>query len=367
MRKYLLLATFLTFLPALAIAAFNYIVDPIQYFRLASFYKPGVYAQERFLYPALIRHHQYDGAIIGTSTAMTIRPSFVNRLFGGQFIKLTMNGGRPGEQAIVLGAAFSQSNGTLRNVIWGIDPHMWQYSIKDRNPTYFFPEYLYKSDPIGISQLYLLSRDITVLSFKSLYYSLKNRVPPIDNDNIGNWIDYFAQFKYSCTSLETQVSKWFSHSTRPPKGPPNLAAVNELKQIFDENFDHNILPFIIQHPETTFYLYNPPYSRAEAFAVAVTAPEKLAARQHLKERLQRLTNQFPNVKYYDFEQLRNITDNLDNYYDIQHHSKAINDSIFEYMAKNNGLSTNADWQISLTSLTYEDVFSQCLPKDQVVN
>lgn len=363
MRRYLAIVLLLTCLPALAIAGFNYVVDPVQYFRPARFYKPGIYTQERFLYPALIRHQPYDGVIIGTSTAMTIRPSLVNRAFGGQFLKLTMNGGRPSEQAMVLDAALKHSETPLRTVIWGIDPHMWVYPVNDRNQLYFFPEYLYKPDPLGVLRSYLLSRDITAMSWTSLYNHRYNQVPGIDLDNVGNWVEYFAQFKYACSAVETQVSKFVPRDARVPATPPPPEAVAQNGAVLNANFEQNLLPLIRANPQTQFYLYNPPYSRAEAFYLAAKAPGALEARQRFKERLEQLARENANIHYYDFEQWRDITDNLDNYYDYQHHSKAINDAMFEYMARHPGLATSGQWIEAMRGLSYQDVFKQCFPPE----
>lgn len=363
MRRYLTIVAFLTALPAVSIALFNYIVDPVQFFRPARFYQPGVYAQERFLYPALIRHQPYDSVIIGTSTAMTIRPSLANRAFGGRFLKLTMNGGRPREQAMVLEAAASHSKAPLKTVIWGIDPHMWVYPVNDRNATYFFPDYLYRPDFVSILKFYLLSRDITIMSWTSLYNNYHKQVPAIELDNVGNWEEYFAQFRYACSSVESQVSKFMPRNARPPMVPATPAAIAHGSAALSANFEQNLLPLIRANPQTRFYLYNPPYSRAEAYYLAAMQPGLLEARQSFKERLQQLARENSNVRYYDFEQWRNVTDNLDNFYDFQHHSKAINDQLFEYMAVHEGLPTSGEWIKGLAGLSYEDVFGQCLPQD----
>lgn len=361
MRRYLVIIAALTLLPALAIAGFNYVVDPVQYFRLASFYKPGIYTQERFLYPALIRHQPYDSVIIGTSTAMTIRPSLANRAFGGQFLKLTMNGGRPSEQAMVLDAAIKHAKAPLKTVVWGIDPHMWVYPVNDRNQLYFFPEYLYKPDPLGVLRSYLLSRDITAMSWQSLYNHRHNQVPAIELDNVGNWVEYFAQFKYACTSVETQVSKFVPREARAPATPPSEAAIVQAGEVLNANLEQNLLPLLRSSPQTMFYLYNPPYSRAEALHLAVNAPGALEARQRFKDRLAQLARDNANVRYFDFEQWRDITDDIDNYYDYQHHSKAINDAMFTFMGANPGLPTSGRWIEAMRGVSYRDVFRQCLP------
>lgn len=361
MRGYLFVIALITCLPAVIVVALNYVVDPIQYFRLASFYKPGVYTQERFLYPALIRHQPYDSVIMGTSTAMTVRPSLASRLFGGHFIKLTMNGGRAHEQSTVLRAALARQS--VRTVVWGIDPHIWIIPPEVRNELYFFPEYLYKSDPIGILRYYLLSRDIAQISWKSLYdnYSQPHLIQRIDPDNVGNWIEYFTAFTYACREVEKQVSKFFGRSELPSRAPLDPGSLAYYRVRLNANFDQNLEPLIRNNPQTKFYLYTPPYSRAEAFSHAVTKPEILAVRQEFKERLEKLAADWPNVRYYDFEQWRDVTDNLDNYYDIQHHSREVNDRMFEFMAANPGLPAKADWLHSIKVLNYSDVFYQCPP------
>ncbi|WP_100961699.1 hypothetical protein [Bosea sp. FBZP-16] len=352
----------LTGLPAMIIAAFNYVVDPIQYFRPASFYKPGIYSQERFLYPAVIRHQAFDSVVMGTSTAMTTRPSFANSLFGGHFIKLTMNGGRAYEQATVLRTAFAKQ--PLRTVVWGIDPHIWFIPFEERNDLYVFPEYLYKSDPVGVLRYYLLSRDIAQMSLTSLYNGFwkPHMIQAIDPDNVGNWIEFFTSRTYACREVEKQVSKFFDRNKLPSRAPLDEGSLAFYRLALNANFDQNLEPLIRDNPQTQFYLYTPPYSRAEAYSHAVTKPEILAVRQEFKERLQKLAADRPNVRYYDFEQWRDVTDNLDNYYDFQHYSREINNRMFAFMAANPGLPAKADWISGIKELNYNEVFQQCPPQ-----
>ena len=58
-------------LPALALAAvvgvFNFVVDPLQFYRQASFYPPQYSSNQRYQNPALARTQDFDTVVLGTS------------------------------------------------------------------------------------------------------------------------------------------------------------------------------------------------------------------------------------------------------------------------------------------------------------
>ena len=66
---------FLSVIPFLLLFAFNFTVDPLQFYRPASFYEPYYSMQQRYQNPGLARNFPYDTVIIGASMSENFVPS----------------------------------------------------------------------------------------------------------------------------------------------------------------------------------------------------------------------------------------------------------------------------------------------------
>ena len=65
-----------------AYGLFNFVVDPLQIFRPAQFYKPAYPTEERLHNAGLIRSQNFDTVFIGDSIALHTRSSEVDRHLG---------------------------------------------------------------------------------------------------------------------------------------------------------------------------------------------------------------------------------------------------------------------------------------------
>ena len=75
-----------------AVAALNFVVDPLQLLRPARFF-PAMYSQDNRLQNAgLIRSQPFNTVLMGTSLAIHFRQSDIDRLLGVRSVKLAMNG-----------------------------------------------------------------------------------------------------------------------------------------------------------------------------------------------------------------------------------------------------------------------------------
>lgn len=109
-----------------------------------------------------------------------------------------------------------------------------------------------------------------------------------------------------------------------------------------------ITSFIEKYPETTFYVFAPPYSilywdyanrqgRTDAYmAVTEYAIEQLL--------------QYSNVKLFYFQNVEQIVTNLDNYKDFSHYSAEISYDIVEYMKNEDYLLTKENYQFELDKM-----------------
>jgi len=69
-----------------------FIIDPLQQYRQASFYKP-YFSNQRFMNPGMVKTADYNTLIIGTSTSENFVPEEVNKTLNIISLKVPFNGG----------------------------------------------------------------------------------------------------------------------------------------------------------------------------------------------------------------------------------------------------------------------------------
>lgn len=313
-RRFLLVAAGVLLLVALV----NVVVDPLQQYRQASFYTP-VYKSSRYLNPGLAKTHHYDTVILGSSMIENCRPSYMDKVLGGTSIKLPLSAGTAYEEALTLQVVLNRPE--VKRVIIGVD----LFSFKGA-PTRLahgagtLPVYLYDNNLLNDVQ-YLLSLD-TLDYYRYLLrnnLSNKKKKDPTTYDDYEYWANEY--------SFGEQIvwQQW-------KKGQFNAdfkAADFDFSSL-KKSFDYNFLPLFQQAPQVTFELFFPPYSALTWVDTANKGAlnDVLAFKQYLVSAVQTLDN----VKVFDFQDVAEITHNLDNYKDISHYRPEINDAIIDAIA-----------------------------------
>ena len=156
----------------------------------------------------------------------------------------------------------------------------------------------------------------------------------INFDTYGNWHTYYSsQFGAPYVLASYQLRK-----TPTPQTP----LTEEEKQMVSENLRQNVTELAAKHPETTFYLFFPPYSicywdllnntgRMERHFEA----EKLAVEELLK---------YPNIKLYSFSDDFDLVCNLDHYRDYIHYVEEVNSRMLEWMKEDRHLLTRDNYE-----------------------
>jgi hypothetical protein len=135
---------------ALAAWAFDVLVDPYGANPLRlPFTRPLMDINQRFMYPQVFRSGEFDSAVFGTSTIRLLKPSDLEKAFGGHFANFGMNAATPFEQDEAARLYLAHAS-KPRTLIWGIDPS-WCQPGADA-PTKLlteraFPPWLYGGSP----------------------------------------------------------------------------------------------------------------------------------------------------------------------------------------------------------------------------
>ena len=151
----------------LAVAALNFVVDPLQLFRPARLYAPMYSNDARMQDAGLIRSQPFDTVLMGTSLAIHYRQRDIDRALGVHSLKLSMPGSNSHEQSFVLAAALDRHP---RRVIWEIDD--WIFGdAPDIDHNGFLPSDYYRMNAKGIAQ-YLFSGAMARESLWMLVHSV---------------------------------------------------------------------------------------------------------------------------------------------------------------------------------------------------
>ena len=306
--------------PFIFILLFNYVVDPLQFYRAAEFY-PAYYSMEqRFQNPGLVRSLDYDTIIVGTSMSENFVPSYVNEAMGVKTVKLAMSAGSAREQYLITDLALR--SGKVRNVIWEInfdslvgDPEL----VREQFGA--FPYYLYDENPVTDIN-YLINKGTTELSYDILaaLYGRKE-IPQRSLERLNNW---HKQVTYGVD----EVKKVWDEQQRTPVAINREAHVSDMKA----NIDKNIYQLAEKYEGVNFYLYFPPFSVLKHRTYNERNVELFEANLEIKRYVVEKFAGLEHVKIHDFQQDENITFDLAYYKDPSHYGEEINEIMVDALA-----------------------------------
>lgn len=276
-----------------------------------------------------LKTFDYDSVIAGSSVAENNYNDWFNQGFDCNVIKAIRSYGATADLCYLLDIAFEHQE--LKYVFYNLDPSAL---VADAETTYELtgcPMYLYDDNYVNDIE-YWLNKD--VLMEKIPYLISKSVIGGYDENDSYNW----AQWKEFNSDMALGLY------IRKP-------SISEMKQKnYYEDLLHqnlNLLTSRIEaHPETIFYVFIPPYSMlwwdnlyregdTESYLYNMeSAMETLLA--------------YDNVKFYYFQNDREIVTDLENYMDILHFSPDINHYICESMI-------NCDHQINQSN--YKETIS----------
>lgn len=302
-------------------AAAMYIIDPYQYFRKATFYKP-LYMPDsaRYMNPGVIKNFDYDSAIVGNSMTENFLPQQVDKKFGWHTIKLSMEGATSYEMSFVYKALFRE--GKVKNILTTFD--VFATELPSDYCTYEMPKYLYEDSYSGTLQ-YLLKYKILKKEVPLLYHNQKSSFTDINQAYY--WGD---KATYSVDNIKKHfLSIQKINSTSELKEPVNNTLSREYVDHVLSNFNNHIYKYMKENPGVTFHVILSPYSLVywKYFYYNGVLDEHLECRKEVLAKLLEL----PNVKVYDFQRDKNLVANYPSYRDMVHYGPGANAHMIEYL------------------------------------
>lgn len=291
------------------------IVDPFEIYHRALFYHPP-YASETQMYAGagVAKSYTYDSIIVGSSMTENCRPSVYDDALGGRFVKLSMNAGQSLDHAKMMEIAFRTHD--VKRVVYGMD--FFSFSLYHTNQKAKTPDYLYDD---------ILCNDVQYWFNKSVLFThipraLAHIGTPDEDQTRDSMYLWQPPEMPGESGLRARVNL-----SAPIPAQADTARGEEFVSL---GLEHNLLPFIRAHRDTTFTIFFPPYSllywadqAAGGNLDTCIAQKNLMAKTLLAE---------PNVELFDFQAHFDWTQSYDLYYDLIHYISSVNDEMAYLLA-----------------------------------
>lgn len=284
---------------------------------------------ERYQNDGISRNFEYDSIITGTSMAENFMKSEADQIFNANFIKVPFSGATYKEVNDNLCRAYDTGK-NIRYVIRSLD---YTHLIEDKNtykPHMDYAAYLY-DDNLFNDLNYVLNKSILFdKTFEVIRYT-KSGSKTTDFDIYTNWN---ANFSFGVGTVLDSYTLEERNLT-----PQHLT--NEERIMVQENIRQNVTDLAKKHPETTFYLFFPPYSICywDELQNNGQIDWRIDAEQLAIEEILEV----PNIKLYSFCTNFDLVCNLDNYKDQGHYGEWVNSWILEWMHNDEYLLTKNNY------------------------
>ena len=355
--KWWLLGFFIMVSIPLAVAAMWTIkVDPFFHYHKPDketyFYK--LY-NERSQNNGISRLFEYEGIITGTSMTECFKTTEAEDLFGYTFIKVPFSGGTYKEINDNIEVALD-SNKNIKIIIRGLDQ---RHIIEDKNAMRSdlgnYPVYIMDDNPLNDVK-YLFNRDVATRIYKMTKENATEGFEPgiTSFDDYSNWMRNCVFGKQSL----------YPHGiTETDKSVEQVGLTSKERAMIVGNVQQNVTRLAEENPDVTFYYFFPPYSGAwrqsqinsGAFVKHIQA-EEIVIKEIMK---------YENIKLFSFNNLGEITNDLNNYKDEMHYAEWINSLMLRYMKDDKYLITKQNYKQYLEKekkyyweFNYQDYYNQ---------
>lgn len=303
------------------------LIDPFEvYHKATAFIPPIESGTQSYSNAGIAKSYDYDSIIIGSSMTENFRPSQLDQLLGGRFVKLCINGGTPFNHKQMMDIAFATHD--VKRVLYGLDISGLTFFY--RTPKAEMPTYLY-DDNLFNDVSYWFNKSVLLKYIPQCLKTLGQTDPNL-RDTMYNWGDLYEYGKEAALRNLTITGEIVAQD--PIADTPTPSQQTLL------NIEHNLLPYIQAHPETEFLFFFPPY----AVARWLIFYQQGTLQYHLnqKEAIADALLGYENVKVYDFTARTDWITNLDYYIDDGHYAPSINDAMAVCISRDEFRVTSAE-------------------------
>lgn len=317
-KKFTVVVLSLLGLALAGIASIVILVDPLFHYHAPLSFLEYRIDNSMYQNNGILRNFEYDAVIVGTSMSQNFKTSQADELFDCDFVKVPLAGANYIETNELLLQAFTSDN-DIKMVIRNID-YSW---LGDTDNTRYYegllPEYLYDDNVFNDIQ-YLFSRDVLIRIAKDVFlYTLQgNETTSFDDYN--NWS---AEFPLGAEFVLDEAARYDQELEDDVLSEEDIALISQHAY---ENF----VQVALDNPDTTFYLFYPPYSIAywdmldRIMEINLIVDAKILVTEELLKA--------DNIRIFSFDSNTDLITNLDLYRDYAHYGAQVSDDILDWIA-----------------------------------
>lgn len=324
-KRYVKMTISFTLFLLLLIVMVQVVVDPLLQYHKPWLGMKAVITNERYQDAGVAKHYDYDNVLIGNSLSENFYVSDINKMFGGQSVKLTMEGSHALDWTYVLDIVKKKHpKYILMNLDTGIlsaDPNKMKHEL---------PEYLY--DNIWFNDLnYLLNFEIlNKFTIETLYANKSGRIP-----------DYNKVFIWN-ENRKTSRADALKHYKRPPK-----SNASHNSEVFLMNATANmelLSKYYIECPDTQFVFFCSPFSILSWDRENQGNNLKVWRKVYLKLFGDLIKEKNVSVYFWIDKKMLDTICNLDNYVDEMHYNISVCKMMTTRISKKEGLLNNKNYK-----------------------
>jgi hypothetical protein len=321
----------------------NFIIDPFQVYRKSTFHK-AIFMKGFYLNAGLIKTYDYDSVSIGSSmTQNFIIKELKDNLGWEKPIKLPVSGGRIEEHYTVLRSAIN--TGKVKNVLFGLDIFSLSRN-ENRLPKYLYDEvvlndykYLYSIDTLKRS-----------LTYPFLHLTIPSNHPRLNYNLMFQWQHNYSEKDFS----EKKVIKQFANNSINLDNNKDSNNIIKTRML---NFKKYVLELVQDNPNINFTFFYPPYS---ILSYKSMNNDTLNSFLDTKMKINKMLLKYPNIRIFDFQEVKEVIENLNNYKDLTHYHQKINTWMLNQINYNrykidNNETNFKSFKDSIKSYSYESL------------
>lgn len=192
------------------------LLNPFGNFPLGGQVTQFAHRNQRYIYPAIVRSHEFDSAVFGSSTSRLLEPGLLDARLGGRFANLSMDAGTAWEQYRLM-KLFLAHTPQPKTLVISLDPFAWcnQRADEQRITFRLFPESFYDQNRLN-DYSDILNLEISDVLISTVGMMIGAREPKFDRTGYGDFTPGEANYDPSRASVGV-------HGVGVAPGPPGPA------------------------------------------------------------------------------------------------------------------------------------------------
>lgn len=332
-KRFIRLTLCLTLILLILAASVQIAIDPLFQYHKPWFGMDAFVKKERYQDAGMAKNFDFENVIMGSSMSQNFRVNEYEELFGGETVKLTMEGSSSIDWTYLLDDLIHRENHP-KTILTNLDPYT--YRAETDTPSHELPIYLYDFNHLNDANYWFKFQIYNDFTVESVIRNLKYDLPDINEAYV------WTPFKQIGTKYA------LSHYQRAELS--EVAVDDEQYAQLSADNMRLLAPYMELMPETQFVFYCSPFSLLYWDGQMRNNTVEAHKQAYLSAIDELLEHDNVSVYLWTDDEMLGIMSDLDNYADEAHYSEDINGLMLQRIVEKQGLLTKESYQLEVDRL-----------------